>query len=186
MVINNFSKFGWTFPSKSRNAQTIKNSFENIPISSKRKPNSTETDRGKEFCNSIYQKFLKYNNNLNHYSRNSSLGVVSAESFNRTIRDLLKRPVFEKGKASWIDVLPTITKQYNSRVLISTKFTPIQASFKKNEGFVYRDLLDKRNKIKPKPQVSDFVRLAELSKTFSKADTTNWSYNLYKTKKKYF
>ena len=35
VVIDNFSKFGWTVALKNKNAQTIKNSFENILISSK-------------------------------------------------------------------------------------------------------------------------------------------------------
>ena len=58
--------------------------------------------------------------------------------------------------------------------------TPIQASLKKNEGYVYKNLLDKRNKIKPKLQINDLVRTADLKKTFSKGDTTNWAYKLYK------
>ena len=37
VVIDNFSKFGWTVPLKNKNAQTIKDSFENILITSKRK-----------------------------------------------------------------------------------------------------------------------------------------------------
>ena len=32
----------------------------------------------------------------------------------------------------------------------------------------------------PKFQVNDLVRTADLEKTFSKGDTTNWSYKLYK------
>ena len=35
-------------------------------------------------------------------------------------------------------------------------------------------------KINPKFQVNDFVRVADLRKRFSKDDTTNWSYELYK------
>ena len=58
--------------------------------------------------------------------------------------------------------------------------TPIQASLKKNEGFVYKNLLVKRKKLTPKFQVNDLVRVADLKKTFSKRDTTNWSYKLYK------
>ena len=146
---------------------------------SKRKPNLIETDRGKEFCNNIFQDFLnKYDIKL--YSRNSSYGVVFAERFNKTIRDLLKRPVFEKGDGNWIDILPTITKQYNDSIHSSTKLTPIQASMKKNEGFVYKNLLDKRKKIKPKYEIGNLVRTADLKKMFSKGDTTNCSYKLYK------
>ena len=179
VVIDNFSKNGWTVPLKNKNAQTIKDSFENILTISKRSPNLIETDRGKEFYNNIFQEFLN-KNNIKLYSRNSSYGAVFAERFNRTIRDLLKKPVFEKGDGNWIDVLPKITKQYNNRIHSSTKLTPIQASLKTNEGFVYKNLLDKRKKVKPKFQINDLVRTADLKKTFSKGDTTNWSYKLYK------
>ena len=164
---------------KNKKALTKKESFENILIKSKRKPDLIESDRGKEFYNNIFQDFLN-ENNINLYSRNSSYGAVFAERFNRTIRDLLKKPVFEKGDAKWVDILPTITKQYNNKVYSSTKLSPIQASSKKNEGFVYRNLIDKRNKIKPKYKLGDLVRTADLKKTFSKSDTTNWSYKLYK------
>ena len=179
VIIKNFSKFGWTVPLKNKNAQTIKDSFENILINSKRKPNLIESDRGKEFYNNIFQDFLN-KNDIKLYSRNSSYGAVFAERFNRTIRDLLKRPVFEKGDSNWIDVLPTITKQYNNRIQSSIKLTPIQGSLKKNEYYVYKFLLDKRNKIKPKFQLKEFVRVAYLKKTFSKGDTTKWSYKLNK------
>ena len=179
VMIDNFSKFGWTVPLKNKNAQTIKDSFENILISSKRKPNLIESDRGKEFYNNIFQDFLN-KNNIKLYSRNSSYGAVFAERYNLTIRNLLKRPVFEKGDGNWIDVLPTITKQYNNKVHSSTKLTPIQASLKKNEGYVYKNLLDKRKKKTPKFQINDLVRTADLKKKFSKSYLTNWSYKLYK------
>ena len=179
VTIDNFSKYGWTKPIKNKNALTIKDSFENILISSKRKPNLIETDRGKEFYNYIFQDLLN-KNNIKLYSRNSSVGAVFAERFNRTMRDLLKKIVFEQGDAKWIDILPTITKQYNNKVHSSTKLTPIQASLKKNEGFVYKNLIGKRNKIKPKFKINDRVRTADLKKSFSKGDTTNWSYKLYK------
>ena len=94
-------------------AQTIKDSFENIVESSKRKPNLIDTDHGGDFVNKIFKDFLN-ENNIKRYSRCISLGAVFAERFNRTIRDLLKRQVFERGDANWIDVLPTKTKQYNN------------------------------------------------------------------------
>ena len=95
VTIDNFSKFGWTIPLKNKTAITIKNSFENILIDSKRKPNLIESDCGKEFYNNIFQDFLN-KNDIKLYSRNTFLGAVFAERFNRTIRDLLKKPVFEK------------------------------------------------------------------------------------------
>ena len=138
VIIDIFSKFGWTIPLKNKNDQAIKDSFENILISSKRSPNLIETDRGKEFYNNIFQDFLN-KNNIKLYYRNSSFGAVFAERFNHTIRDLLRKPVFQQGDAKWIDILPTITKQYNNKVHSSNKLTPIQASLKKNEGYVYKN-----------------------------------------------
>ena len=179
VAIDSFSKFGLTIPLKNKNAQTIRDSFESILTNSKRKPNLIETDRGKEFYNNIFQEFLN-KNNIKIYSRNTSSGAVFAERFNRTIRDLLKKIVFEQGDGNWIDNLQTITKQYNNRIHSSTKLTPIQGSLKKNEGYVYKNLLDKRKKIKPKYEIGDLVRTGDLKKTFSKGDTTNWSYKLYK------
>ena len=109
VTIDNFSKFGWTIPLKNKNAQTIKDSFETILINSKRKPNLIETDRGKEFYNNIFQDFLN-KNNIKLYSRNTYLGAVFAERFNRTIRDLLKKIVFEQGDGNWIDIFSNNNK----------------------------------------------------------------------------
>ena len=61
----------------------------------------------------------------------------------------------------------------------STKLTPIQASLKKNEGLVYQNLTNNRKGMQPKNKIHDLLRTAELKKTFSKSDTTNWSYELY-------
>ena len=109
------------------------------------------------------------NANIKQYSRNSSFGSVFAERFNRSIRDLFNRPVFGKGESNYVDILPTITNQFNNPIHTSTKLTPIQVSLKKNEGFAYQSLLDKRNKIKSKTQVNDLVSCADMKKTFPKS-----------------
>ena len=57
---------------------------------------------------------------------------------------------------------------------------PIQASKKEDKGIVYNKLLDKRRRMSQKFQVHDLVRTVDLKETFSKSDTINWSYKLYK------
>ena len=123
LVVNdNFSKSAWTIPLKNKNAQITKHSFGNILMTSKK--NLNETDRGKEFYNNIFQNFLN-NNRIKIYSRKNSLGSVFSERFKKSIGNLLKRHVFGKGDGNWLDVLPTITTQYNNRVHSSTKITPM-------------------------------------------------------------
>ena len=163
---------------RNKNCITRKNSFENIILSSKRNPNFFRTDRGKEFNNNMFQKFLN-NNKIKLYSIKTYLGAVFAERFNLTIRILLKRPVFEKVESQWIDVLPTITKQFNNEKPSSIKLTPIQVQKRMTVMFT-KVLLDKRKKVKPKYQVNDPVRTADLKKTFSKSVMTKCSYELYK------
>ena len=58
VIIDKFSKFGWTVPLENKIAQTIKDSLENFPITSKRKSRLIETDRGKEVYNTIFSKFV--------------------------------------------------------------------------------------------------------------------------------
>ena len=101
--------------------------------SSKRKLNPSESDRGKEFYNTIFKNFLNIIN-IKHYSRNTSLGVVFAERFIGTTRDLTERPDFEKGDGNWTDVLPTKAKQGKNTTHSSTKLTPVQASLKRMKG----------------------------------------------------
>ena len=103
VVIDNFSEMGWTIPLKYKNAQTITDSFENFLITSKRKPNFFEGDRVKEFYNSTFRNFSNINN-IKRFASDSLLGAVFVERFNRTIRHLPKRPVFEREDSNWIDV----------------------------------------------------------------------------------
>ena len=54
---------------------------------------------------------------------------------------------------------------------------------KRNEGYVYKNLLDKRKKVNLNFQVIALVKTADLKKPFSKGDTTKRSYKVFKMKK---
>ena len=178
IIIDNYSKYLWAIPLKNKYSQTITNEFSNILTKSKRKPLKLESDRGSEFYNSIFQNFFK-NKNIQHYSRYTDKGPSIAERVIRTIRNLLKKPVFEKGKADWISELPSVIKQYNNTIHSSTKMKPIDASKKSNEKEVYSNLQDKRKILNPKYKLGQLVRTADIKRVFSKGDSTNWSYKLY-------
>ena len=178
IVIDNFSKYLWGMPLKNKYSQTITNEFSNILTTSKRKPLKLESDRGSEFYNSIFQNLLK-TKNIQHYSRFTDKGPSIAERVIRTVRNLLKKPVFEKGRADWLSELPSVIKQYNNTIHSSTKMTPIQASKKINEKLVFSNLRDNRVKRQPKFKLGDLVRTADIKRVFSKGDSTNWSYKLY-------
>ena len=129
VITDNFSKFGWTVPLKNKNAQTITDEFSKTIIKSKRKPNLIETDRGKEFYNNLFIDFSKIND-IKRYSGFTDTGAVFAKRFNRTFRKLLKKPVFEKGNANWIDEIKSFTKQYNNTNHHCIKMTPKKSIIK--------------------------------------------------------
>ena len=178
IIIDNYSKYLWGIPLKNKYSQTITKEFSNILTTSKRKLLKIESDRGTEFYNSIFQNFLK-NKNIQHYSRYTDKGPSIAERVTRTVRNLLKKPVFLAGKADWISELPSVIKQNNNTIHHSIKMTPIQASKKVNEKVVYSNLRDKRDVGKPKFKLAQLVKTADIKKVFSKGDSTNCSYKIY-------
>ena len=178
IVIDNFSKYLWATPLKNKYSQTITNEFSNILTTSNRKPLKIESDRGSEFYNSIFQNFLK-TKNIHHYCRFTDKGPSIAERVIRTLRNLLKKPVFEKGNADWLSELSSVVNKYNNTIHNSIKMTPVQASKKVNEKEVYSNLQDKRKKPNPKYKLGQLVRTADIKKVFSKGDSTNYSYKLY-------
>ena len=122
----------WAIPPKNKNNQTITNDFSNILRTSKRKPLKLECGRGSEFYNSIFQNFSR-SKNIHHYSRYTDKSPSIAERVIKTVRTLLKKPVFEKKRADWLSELPPIVKKYNNTIHHSIKMTPYQVSKISNE-----------------------------------------------------
>ena len=178
IIIDNYSKYLWAIPLKNKYSETITNEFSNILSTSKRKPLKIESDRGTEFYNSIFENFLK-SKNIHHFSRYTDKGPSIAERVIKTLRILLKKPVFEKGNADWLSELPSVVKKYNNTIQSSIKITPNQASKKVNKRKVHYNLKDKRSKLNPKFKLGQLVRTADIKKVFSKGDSTNYSYKLY-------
>ena len=177
-IIDKYSKYLWALPLKNNCSKTILEEFSNILTTSKRKLLKIESDRGTEFYNSIFQNFLK-SKNIHHYSRFTDKGSSMAERVIRTIRTLLKKPIFLAGNADWISELPSVIKKYNNTIHHSMKMSTIQASKKSNEKVVYQNLRDDREIQKPKYKLGQLVRTADIKRVFSKGDSTNWSYKLY-------
>ena len=155
----------WEKPLK-KYSKTTADEFSNILSSSKRSPLKIESNRGAEFYNSIFVSFLqsKY---IQRYSRFKDKGPSIAERVIRTVRSLNKKPVFLAGNADWLSELPSVIKQYNNTNHSSIKMTPTQASKKVNEKIVYNNLKDNREVQKPKFNLGQLIRAADIKKNSS-------------------
>ena len=73
----------------------------NILSTANRRPLKLESDRGAEWYNSIFKNFLK-TKDIHHFSRSTDKRPSIAERVIRTLRNLLKKPIFLAGIADWI------------------------------------------------------------------------------------
>ena len=69
-VIDIFSKYSWVIPLKDKKGISIVNALKKILDDSKRKPNEIWVDKGSEFYNNSFKKWLQ-DNNIVMYSTNN-------------------------------------------------------------------------------------------------------------------
>ena len=69
-VIDIFSKYAWVVPLKDKEGVTIVNAFQKIIKESNTKPNKIWLDKGSEFYNNSFKKWLK-DNEIEMYSTNN-------------------------------------------------------------------------------------------------------------------
>ena len=82
-VIDIFSKYAWLVPLKDKKGVSIVNAFQKILDKSERKPNKMWVDKGREFYNSSFKKWLK-DKDIEMYSIHNEGKLVAAEKFIRT------------------------------------------------------------------------------------------------------
>ena len=63
---------------------------------------------------------------IQQFSRYSDKGPSKAVRFNRAISDLLKKPVFQRGDAIWVNKLQSVLKQYKRTIHHSINMAPIE------------------------------------------------------------
>ena len=123
--------------------------------------------------------FLK-EQNIHIHSTNSDLKAVFVERFNRTLLDLIKKPMYIEGKACWLNHLDAAMEKYNNRVHGTTKMTPFEMVTNTNK--IINIKINKNEKI-PKFQVGDYLRVPDKRNLYSKGYTTNWNRELFKIHK---
>ena len=84
-VIDIYSKYPWVVPLKDKKGLSIVNTFEKNLKQSARKPHKIWVDKGSEFYNSHFKKWLNYNS-IEMYSTHNEGKSVVAERFVRTIK----------------------------------------------------------------------------------------------------
>ena len=167
-VIDIFSKYTWVIPLKDKKGISIVNAFQIIFKKSKRKPNKIWVDKGSEFYNNSFKKWLK-DNHIEMYSTNNERKSVVAERFIRTLKNKIYNYMTSMSKNVYIDKLDDIVKKYNNTYHTSIKMKPDDAKDNTYIGFK-KEVSDKNHKFK----VGDQVRISKYKNIFAKGDIPNW------------
>ena len=178
-IIDNHTKDAWAIPLKDKSGNSTTTALKSLIEKAKRKPEKIWSDRGKEFYYKTFLDFLK-EQNFHIYSTNSDLKAVFVERFNRTLLDLIKKPMYIEGKACWLNHLDAAMEKYNNRVHGTTKMTPFEMVTNTNK---INNIKINKNEKRPKFQVGDYVRVPDKRNIYSKGYTTNWNRELFKIHK---
>ena len=111
---------------------TITNAFQKILNNSTRKPNKIWVDKGSEFYNDSFKKWLK-DNDIEMYSIHNEGKSVVAEIFVRALKTKIYKYMTSISKNVYIDKLDDKANEYNNKHHRIIKMKPVNV---KNNRFI--------------------------------------------------
>ena len=154
-VIDTFSKCAWVVPLKDKKGIGIINAFQKILKESDRKPNKIWVDKGSEFYNSSFKKWLK-DNDIEMYSIHNEGKSVVAERFIRTLKTKIYKYMTLISKIVYIDKLDNIVNEYNNTYHRTITMKPVDV-----KDNTYIDSMQCSSDKDPKFKVGDHVRISK-------------------------
>ena len=154
-VIDIFSKYAWVVPLKDKKGGSIVTAFQSILKQSNRKPNKIWIDKGSEFYNASFTKWLQ-DNDIVMYSTNNEGKSVVAERFIRMLKSKIYKYMTSISKNVYIDKLDDIVNEYNNTYHTTIKMKPIDV---KDNTYINTDKkIDNKD---PKFKVGDSIRISK-------------------------
>ena len=159
-----FSKYAWVVPLKDKKGFSIVNGFQKILDKSGRKSNKKWVDKGSEFYNNSFKKWLK-DNDIEMYSIYNEGRSVFAERFIKTLKNKIYKYMTAISKNVYIDKLDDIVNEYNNTYHRTIQMKPVNV---KHNTYIHfeKKVNDKIQKLKL-VTMSEFLNI----KTFFLKDT---------------
>ena len=128
-VTDIFSKYAWVLPLKDKRCVSIVAAFQSIvkQSNSKRKPSKIWVDKGSDFYNNSFKKWLQDNDIVMYSIHNEEKSVV-AERFIRTLKSKIYKYMTSISKNVYIDKLDEIINEYNDTYHTTIKMKPIDVT----------------------------------------------------------
>ena len=184
-VIDCFSKYAFAVPLKNKTGASVRNAL--IQVFEQRKPEKLQTDRGKEFLNSLVQNYLAENEIQYFTTYNTKFKCAIVERFNRTLKSKMFKYFTFTGKNKYINVLQDLVLAYNNTYHRTIKYKPIDVNEDVKDYIFFNlygvnspreYLLNKINETSFK--VGDSVRQKYILNTMDKGYYPNWTDEIFK------
>ena len=173
-VIDIFSKYGWLIPLKDKTGKSVSGALKKIFM--ERQPEKIWVDKGKEFYNKDVLGLVEL------YSTENEEKSSVVERWNRTMKEKMWKYFSTNSTSVYIYVLDDLVNQYNNTIHSSIKMTPVEASKKKNENTVWRNLypdVGTKQETLSKYSVGDKVRITKKKTTFERGYTPRWTEEVF-------
>ena len=176
--IDVLSRYAWVVPLKDKTGKSLKEAFQ-VLFKSGRHPIRLQTDRGTEFTNRVFQKFLK-ENDVHHFSTyNDETKASIVERFNRTLKSKMWKYFTHREVLTYEDVLPDLVESYNRTYHRTIGMAPSEVTWA-NQTTVSKRLYGRKGpKTSCKFVAGDRVRLSKARRTFKKGYLPNWTEELF-------
>ena len=122
-AIDLFNKYAWAVTIKAKTCVSIVAAFQKILKESNQKPNKIWVDKGSEFYNNYFKKWLKDNNIEMYLIHNKGKSVIT-KRFNRTLKNKISKHMTAISRNVYFDVLDIVNK-YNNTVHRTIKMKPV-------------------------------------------------------------
>jgi hypothetical protein len=182
-IVDLWTKYAWAVPVKDKTGPMIMNAFKRVVTDSGRKPKKIYVDKGGEFYNGYFDKYL-HDNGIQRYSTFAEFKASPVERFNRTLKSRMWRKFSELQTRNWVDILPELMDEYNTSKHQTIGTTPALLSNYTPEG---NERLRKRlyghesiKRQKPKFKLGQWVRVSKQKGKLEKSYTPAWSDEIYK------
>ena len=115
-------------PLKDKTGKTLKDAF-HVIFKSGRRPIPLQTDKGTEFTNRVFQKFLKEHDVHFFTTYNEETKPSIVERFNRTLKTKMWKYFTHRETLTYVDVLPDIVESYNHAVHRTIGIPPAEVTW---------------------------------------------------------
>lgn len=159
------SKKGYGYPIKSKKTNEIDRAFKQFMKDTENKATTITSDNEASF-----KSIIRQYPNIKHFTADENKRITSVvERFNRTLRELITKYQKANKTKDWVKALPSLLKNYNTKIHSATKKKPSDFTKKGIEArIVEQRIMEASQKLGIQYEIGQRVRVLKKKTQFQK------------------